>query len=486
MAPLRPQRYLGQAVARRFIIDRLVGEGSFAWVYHACDGAGHEAAVKVLHSAQRSATLRFAREVRVVQALSPHPSVARYIDHGATGDGRPLLVLEYVDGITLKQGLERRPSLPPAKAVAFVAELCRAFAGLHELGVAHRDVKPENILLGRSGDIKLIDFGLIRDAQGILKLIEEEGPVDSRVFAEDLDSGVLAGTPEYMAPEQFSDSAVEDETDTRTDTWSDVFSLGVILCELLTGRTPFPMRRVSRPDHARELLRYYRWRIALQDGDVTLSGDLDPQLASIVRKALRRDPRQRQPESRTLMHDLLHYLETGQGVLTVDESRTVVVTPGYPSGTIPPIANDPTALTDVEANGAAASTSSATARFAATALGESRVGLAEPFFATKDPVPQRPAPETAVDPRGTTVAFVRPDSTPADDQLPVENLADPPRRGEPDVPSAPTDLPGLGEEDLFGESGPSEVVDDLGLPTDETGSDEVNLADAEGGPPREE
>jgi serine/threonine protein kinase len=318
------RRYIGEVVLRRYIIEQLVGEGSFALVYRARSRDGEVVAVKVLHSDQPTASVRFIREIRVLQALPPNLYVAGYIDHGTSLDGNPLLVLEYVDGITLKLGLERRPHLSPAKAVAFVAQLCQAFVGLHQLGVAHRDVKPENILMARDGSIKLIDFGLIRDAQGILKLLEEGDPLSGHVFAEDLDRGVIAGTPEYMAPEQFSDSALDDVAQTRTDTSSDVFSLGVILFELLTGHKPFPMREVARKQYPSELLRYLRWRIRLRDRDLPPLPGLESALQSIVRKALRRNPRRRQPDATALMDDLLRFQRTGQGVIESDDSRTAV------------------------------------------------------------------------------------------------------------------------------------------------------------------
>jgi serine/threonine protein kinase len=488
MATPRSRRYLGEVVSRRYMVDRLIGEGSFAWVYHARARNGEEVAVKILHSAQATAAVRFAREINVLKSLPPNPYVAQHIDHGETRDGAPLLVLEFVDGITLKLGLERRPKLAPEKAVAFLAELCQAFAGLHQLGVAHRDVKPENILLARRGGIKLIDFGLIRDAQGILKLLEEGDPIDSRVFSEDLDRGVLAGTPEYMAPEQFSDSAVEDETDTKTDTHSDVFSLGVILWELLMGEKPFPMKEVPPKDYAKELLRYLRGRIRLRDEDIPPIPGIDGALASIVRKALRRDPKRRQPDSRVLMDDLLRYLETGEGAKDVDESRTQIVAFDSVMAAMRPAARREPTFGSVETRLAEPPPASAPAEeFSEEDSEESTTGPSPlrargiggpepagrghsaPFFDMRDGASApRPDPLVATVKldapplleEGVVTAAVIEDSGVRQDVVPtqlledeslwpVENLADPPQRGEPEVFSAPTDAPSLGEEDLF-------------------------------------
>ena len=323
-----PEQYLDEIIGSWYRIDRLVGVGGYAWVYHANSTAGKEVALKVLHSGRPTAGLRFDREIRVLRALPVNPSVAQYIDHGRTPDGRPFLALEYVEGMTLKASMRRVPRLPQGMAAELLSQICRAFSGLHELGVAHRDVKPANILLPRRGGIKLIDFGLIRDAQGLLSLLEETHHQKVRVFEAEIDQWLLAGTPEYMAPEQFTD-ALESDGPGRTDTWSDVFSLGVILFQLLTGDKPFPMPRRSErgPRCASEQRRYARWRSALTDAETPRCPGVDPALESILRRTLRCDPRQRQRDARMLEADLIDYLSSGSG-LSDEESLTI---PGAPS-----------------------------------------------------------------------------------------------------------------------------------------------------------
>lgn len=321
-----PRDYLGAIIAGKYVIDRLIGAGGFAWVYHAKTITRREVAVKILHASGKNAIARFDREVEVLKALPANPFVAGFLNRGLTIDGRPYLSLDFVDGITLLQAMQRREHMDPRYCAAFMAELCEAFTELHRLGVAHRDVKPENILLAQDGSIKLIDFGLIRDAQGILELLEQDDPVDRRVFAKELDHRTLVGTPEYMAPEQFSDAIVSDIESVRTDTWSDVFSLGVILFELIAGVMPLPMENTSLTDPSdKEIYKYMRWRINLTDGEVPRCPGVDAALDSILQKCLRHDPRQRQPDARALKGDLLRYVTTGKGVSRSLASNTLAV-----------------------------------------------------------------------------------------------------------------------------------------------------------------
>lgn len=234
--------------------------------------------------------------------------------------------MEYVDGITLQEGIRRCPKIYPRQAVALLAELCRAFIGLHELGVAHRDVKPANILLDRHGGIKLIDFGLIRDAQGILRLLEDEqgASIDRRVFDEEIDFGTLAGTIEYMSPEQLLDSMVADMSEAWTGTASDVYSLGVILLEVLAGRRPFGNSPIKEIRTTRQIEDYVRWRIERTGVELGALEGVDPALLSILNKALCNDPRTRQPDCRVMMEELRTYLATGAGV-RIDASKTLQI-----------------------------------------------------------------------------------------------------------------------------------------------------------------
>jgi len=166
--------YIGQVVGGRFFVDRYVGSGAFATVLHAVRDDGAEAAVKVCVTQDPDAETRFAREIKVMRAMPRSPHLVEYLAHGHTGDGRSFLAMEYVPGPTLADGIAVRPRMSPEHAVVLVYQLARALRPLHGCGIVHRDLKPANVLLHPSGLVKLFDFGLVLDADGILQLFEAE------------------------------------------------------------------------------------------------------------------------------------------------------------------------------------------------------------------------------------------------------------------------------------------------------------------------
>lgn len=187
---------------------------------------------------------RFLREARTLARLS-HPSIVALHEFGHAG-GRPYVLMEYVEGCNLRQVLQKG-LLRPEQALAIVPPVCAALQYAHEQGVVHRDIKPENILLDREGRPKIADFGLAR-------LVSESG-------GETLTrSGMAMGTPHYMAPEQV---ARPHEVDRRAD----IFALGVVLYEMLTGE--LPMGRFEPPSQRVQV---------------------DVRLDEIVLRALERDP----------------------------------------------------------------------------------------------------------------------------------------------------------------------------------------------------
>jgi serine/threonine-protein kinase len=205
-----------------FTLERLIGEGGFGQVWLASREGGERVAIKVLHlELVRSidALTRFQRELDAIQRLQ-HPNVVRALDHGTLTDGRPFLVLEYIEGPSLREVIHERGSLTPAASLEILAPLCDALATAHDHGLVHRDVKASNVILARvDGQLRpvLLDFGLV-------KLLDQAGPGLTS-------SRSMLGTPAAMAPEQMRGQPV----DARTD----VYALGLLAYHMLTGQPAF-------------------------------------------------------------------------------------------------------------------------------------------------------------------------------------------------------------------------------------------------------
>ena len=310
-------------------VGRLVGEGVFAQVFDGWLPSGDRVAVKVLRRRDKQAQRRFNREIQVQRALPPSPHVVGYRAHGTTEDGRPWLAMEYVDGFTLSKVFDQGRPMTPSQACTLMLQLCDSFGGLHRLGLAHRDIKPANVMITFKGRIvKLMDFGLVRDAQGLLRLFETEDILEGREFADDIDHGMLAGTPEYMAPEQITDPSLPEGAAGRTDTTADVYSLGVIFYQLLAAKKPFPfvVTATTEREYQKEVMSYLRSRLWTDDSALMPIPGLSEALWSVVAKALRREPKLRQGDATALHADIKRFVETGQGVpKDIDESRTLAV-----------------------------------------------------------------------------------------------------------------------------------------------------------------
>jgi eukaryotic-like serine/threonine-protein kinase len=207
-----------KALHERYNVITAVGRGGTASIFGAYDAAGKKVAVKVLHPelTVSVAADRFLREIRYTSQLD-HPHIAPILD---SGESEYLLwyVMPFVPGETLRQTLRRQRLLPTERAVRIACEVLEALAHAHERGLAHRDIKPDNIVLSPDGAV-LVDFGIAR-------AIAQSG--EDRVTR----SGFVVGTEEYMSPEQ---AAGAPDVDGRTD----LYSLGVVLYEALAGRPPF-------------------------------------------------------------------------------------------------------------------------------------------------------------------------------------------------------------------------------------------------------
>jgi len=216
---------LGTVVAGRYTVTRLLGTGGMGRVYEAFDAAEQrEVALKVLHAdriGSTQAVQRFMEEARVLSMLS-HPNVVRLYDFGQDDSGVVFLVMEMLVGRDLGDHLAERRRLPWSEASEIALQLCRGLSAAHDRGIVHRDLKPENVFLqhvppGAAPRIKLLDFGIAKDVQSHNAKLTGEGSV--------------FGTARYMSPEQASGSPV--------DARSDVYGVGILVYEMITGRPPF-------------------------------------------------------------------------------------------------------------------------------------------------------------------------------------------------------------------------------------------------------
>jgi tRNA A-37 threonylcarbamoyl transferase component Bud32 len=254
---------VGETIAERYEVEELVGTGGMSSVYKARDKLlERNVALKILHDQYRSDdefVERFKREARAVAQLS-HPNIVTVIDRGEDG-GRQFIVFEYIDGENLKERLVRSGRLPVRDALELALQVALGLAFAHENGLVHRDVKPQNVLLNGDGQAKVTDFGIARslDVDGVTQ------------------TGTVLGTSNYIAPEQASGQRVDEHTD--------VYSLGVVLFELLAGDVPFPgenfvsvaLKHVNEPPPS------------LLD----VRKDLPLRVAAAVDRALEKDPAQR-------------------------------------------------------------------------------------------------------------------------------------------------------------------------------------------------
>jgi eukaryotic-like serine/threonine-protein kinase len=215
--PLLPLE-TGEVVGDRFRVEKRAGRGGMGAVYRSTDlTTGLPVAIKVIERQSPSVGERFAREAMVLADLS-HPCIVRYVTHGVTSSGSPFLAMDWLDGEDLCERLARSP-LPAPDCLLLMRRVCEGLSVAHGRGVVHRDIKPSNVFLpgGDPGAAKIIDFGVARLALGSTALTRP---------------GTALGTAGYMAPEQ----AIEA---TDVDARADIFALGCVLFECLTGQAAF-------------------------------------------------------------------------------------------------------------------------------------------------------------------------------------------------------------------------------------------------------
>jgi tRNA A-37 threonylcarbamoyl transferase component Bud32 len=257
---------VGETIAGRYGLEEVVGHGGMSTVYKAHDSLlERNVALKVLHqqyNEDEDFVERFKREARSVAQLQ-HPNIVTVIDRGEE-DGRQYIVFEYIDGENLKELVVRKGRLDVREALEIALEIARGLGFAHDHGLVHRDVKPQNVLLNGDGGAKVTDFGIARS------LDVERGVTQT---------GTVLGTSNYIAPEQANGQPVDAHTD--------VYSLGIVLYEMLTGELPFPgenfvavaMKHIQEPSPS----------------VLDVRGDVPLRVAEMIDRALEKDPEQRFP-----------------------------------------------------------------------------------------------------------------------------------------------------------------------------------------------
>ncbi len=295
----------GMMLGERYEILKSLGEGGMGAVYKARD---HEldrmVAVKVIRpelAGHPDILRRFKQELILARQVT-HKNVVRIFDLG-TADGRKFITMDFVEGRDLKSVLNERGKLPAVEAVPIAQQICRGLEAAHVEGVVHRDLKPQNIMVDDAGRVWLMDFGLARSMElsGLTR------------------TGVLMGTPDYMSPEQ----ARAEKVDAR----SDLFSLGIIFFEMLTGRLPFQADTLM----AKLLQRVQQRAVAVTEIDPTIPAGV----SAVVAKCLEPDVTKRYQTIREILDDLLGDTKTirpsGSSVGSLDASSTPSSAPSQAS-----------------------------------------------------------------------------------------------------------------------------------------------------------
>ena len=267
-------RFLGKRLDGRYEIQEIIGIGGMAVVYKAFDIQENKiVAIKILKDefgTNVEFLRRFQNESKVIAVLS-HPNIVKVFDV-SFGDNFQYIVMEYIDGITLKEYIERKQSIPWKDALYFTVQILRALQHAHDKGIVHRDVKPQNIMLLRDGTIKVTDFGIARFSRSDERTITDKA----------------IGSVHYISPEQAKGGPIDEK--------ADLYSVGVLMYEMLTGCLPFDgdnavsvaiMQLQDEPKHPREI-----------DSNIPVG------LEQITMRAMRKNPEHRYHSDAEMLRDL--------------------------------------------------------------------------------------------------------------------------------------------------------------------------------------
>ncbi len=321
-----PDPLIGQVIADRYHVTALVGEGGMGRVYVAEHvRMGRKSALKVMSPALKTtadAITRFNREAANASRIN-HPNVAAIYDFGETADGLLYLAMEFVEGETLHALVHRAGRLPVARAAQITRGAADALAAAHHLGIIHRDLKPDNIMLTRQVDgsdwVKVVDFGIAKAVGG-----EATGGRGGQTVTT---IGVSLGTPEYMSPEQLAGEKLDHRTD--------IYSLGLVLFNMLTGDLPYPKltsketlvrRLTSPPATLAEVRPDVAWPASVQ---------------AVLDRALDPEPGRRYPNVAELGRDIV---AAAAALDAQDPDRTVRVAPGDRVPSLAPTGVHPTPI----------------------------------------------------------------------------------------------------------------------------------------------
>lgn len=284
----------GTVLDNKYELVRLLGEGGMGTVYEAKHLLiGRRLAVKFLHAqyvTSKEVVTRFQREAQAAAAIG-HENIIEVTDMGTTAEGAPYIVMEFLDGQDVREALSQNGPIPPNRACHIMVQALSALQAAHDAGIIHRDLKPENIYLinkpGRPDYVKLLDFGISK-----FRSLESEG-------AKGLtQTGTVLGTPYYMSPEQA-------RGDQDLSSRSDIYAMGVILYQMLTGQLPF-----DAPNYNALLI-----KILTEDPPPPgeLNPDIPEDLVQTIQTAMARDQADRYADSMEFRERLLPYLPSSSG-----------------------------------------------------------------------------------------------------------------------------------------------------------------------------